>query len=423
MPSHTLSPTCLALAALTVASGAHAGGFSSDKVALHSHISLAEFGAEFAEDCWGYVSATGREYAIVGLSTGTAFVEITDPDNPDVVEIIETPNRGRDMKVYGDYVYTSSDSGPLHIIDVSEIDAGTVTLVTSLPDGATHNLHVNEESGFLYLAIGGPLAMVDLSDPESPTFAGLWDGEAHDVQVVTYTEGKYAGREIAFVYAGRSLTLDIVDVTDKAEPFLVGNTTYDDAAYVHQGWLTEDRRYVYLNDELDDIQRTTIVNVEDLSDPTVVGEFTTGLDSTDHNLYTRDGFIFEANYTSGLRVFDACDPVDPVEVGYFDTFPSDDAPGYDGAWSCYPYFPSETVIVTDRSGGLFVLDTSEAVGSGCGTPCTGDIDGNDVVDTADLVALLAAWGPCPGCPADLDGNDVVDTADLVALLAAWGPCP
>jgi hypothetical protein len=56
-------------------------------------------------------------------------------------------------------------------------------------------------------------------------------------------------------------------------------------------------------------------------------------------------------------------------------------------------------------------------------PCPEDIDGNGFVDTADLVSLLAAWGPCKGCPEDIDESGVVDTADLVALLAAWGACP
>jgi hypothetical protein len=56
----------------------------------------------------------------------------------------------------------------------------------------------------------------------------------------------------------------------------------------------------------------------------------------------------------------------------------------------------------------------------CDTP--GDIDGSGSVDVLDLLALLAAWGPCSmpsDCPADLDGNDVVDVVDLLSLLAAW----
>jgi polyhydroxybutyrate depolymerase len=54
--------------------------------------------------------------------------------------------------------------------------------------------------------------------------------------------------------------------------------------------------------------------------------------------------------------------------------------------------------------------------------CPADIDGNGTVDTADLLALLAAWGPCGKCPEDVDGTGTVDTADLLELLAAWGPC-
>jgi T5SS/PEP-CTERM-associated repeat protein len=49
----------------------------------------------------------------------------------------------------------------------------------------------------------------------------------------------------------------------------------------------------------------------------------------------------------------------------------------------------------------------------------GDINGDGVVDTADLLQLLAAWGECDGCPEDLDGDGSVNTADLLILLANW----
>lgn len=55
-------------------------------------------------------------------------------------------------------------------------------------------------------------------------------------------------------------------------------------------------------------------------------------------------------------------------------------------------------------------------------PLAGDLDGNGIVDGADLGFLLASWGPCaPGgpCDADLTGDGVVDGADLGLLLAAW----
>jgi len=58
-------------------------------------------------------------------------------------------------------------------------------------------------------------------------------------------------------------------------------------------------------------------------------------------------------------------------------------------------------------------------------PCAADIDGNGVVDGADLGLLLSNWGTLTqiGGTGDLDCNGVVDGADLGLLLTAWGPCP
>ncbi len=54
--------------------------------------------------------------------------------------------------------------------------------------------------------------------------------------------------------------------------------------------------------------------------------------------------------------------------------------------------------------------------------CDGDLNGNGLVNAADLAALLGAWGPNPGHPADFNFNGVVNAADLAVLLGAWGPC-
>lgn len=53
--------------------------------------------------------------------------------------------------------------------------------------------------------------------------------------------------------------------------------------------------------------------------------------------------------------------------------------------------------------------------------CPGDLDGNGVVDGADLGMLLAEWNRA-NSPADLDCTGAVDGADLGALLAHWGSC-
>ena len=70
----------------------------------------------------------------------------------------------------------------------------------------------------------------------------------------------------------------------------------------------------------------------------------------------RGHFVYESNYVSGLRILDISNPKQPVEVGYFDTFPvGEDAPGFDGSWSNYPFFKSGTIVVTSMTEGIFML--------------------------------------------------------------------
>ena len=68
-------------------------------------------------------------------------------------------------------------------------------------------------------------------------------------------------------------------------------------------------------------------------------------------------------------------------------------------------------------------DTVGVFNNGCDgtTPCPGDIDGNGMVDGADLTILLGNWGGSGD--GDLDGSGTVDGADLTILLGGWGACP
>ena len=54
--------------------------------------------------------------------------------------------------------------------------------------------------------------------------------------------------------------------------------------------------------------------------------------------------------------------------------------------------------------------------------CPADLDGDGQVGVGDILAILAAWGPCDDCPEDLDASGVVDFGDVLEVLSAWGPC-
>ncbi len=354
------------------------GMFDASGITLLSHVPLNNFAGVvrgMGNDCWGYVSPSGREYAIMGLEGGYGFVEITDPTSPVIVATIPGPtSMWHDVKVVGHYAYGVSEGGSgIQIMNMANIDNGQVTLVRNWTGGGystTHNIVANEDSGTLWICganVGnGGLVRVNIANPEQPSLAGGWTQMyVHDAQVVTWDRGPLAGREIAFCAAGfdtgRTETgLRVVDVTNPSSPQVLATVFYPNSAYAHQVWLSEDRRFLYLNDELDEgslVSTTTtrIVNVEDPANPYLVGTFTSGEPAIDHNLYTRDGLIFQANYRSGLRVFDALDPVNPTPLAYFDTYPGSNSADFNGAWSNYPYFPSGTIIVSDIERGLFML--------------------------------------------------------------------
>lgn len=52
-------------------------------------------------------------------------------------------------------------------------------------------------------------------------------------------------------------------------------------------------------------------------------------------------------------------------------------------------------------------------------PVPGDVDGDGLVNSVDLLQLLAEWGTCGGCAGDFDGDGRVTTTDLLFLLANW----
>ena len=249
--------------------------------------------------------------------------------------------------------------------------------------GNAHNIAINEESGYAYVAgsnqVGGGLYILDISDPLNPVFAGSHadssvgfarstpngtspTGYVHDTQCVIYNgpDIDYVGDEICFNSSETHLV--IANVTDKSSTMTIGKSDYSGQSYAHQGWLTEDHQYFLLDDELDEsnigTQTTTYIwDVKDLENPMLIGTYTGESNSIDHNLYVRGNHVYQANYTSGLRILNLDDisSGNLSEVAFFDTYPLDNATRFDGAWSNYPYFESGIVIVSDISNGLFIL--------------------------------------------------------------------
>ncbi len=94
------------------------------------------------------------------------------------------------------------------------------------------------------------------------------------------------------------------------------------------------------------------------------------------------------------------------------------SPAVDGGDPAYAAQPGET----DLDGGMRVVAGRVDMGAD-ELQRPADLDGDGVVGILDFLALLSAWGPCPGagaCTADIDGDGSVGILDLLALLSDWG---
>ena len=374
-----------------------AGQFGCNNVDLLSFMTVEDLMGTFwgsANDVWGWVDAeTDREYALAGRNDGMAFVDVSDPANPILKGNLPLTDGAkesgwRDVKVYEDHAFIVADNAGQHgvqVFDLRRLRKENEEPVTysedAIYDGiaSAHNIVINEDTGFAYAVgsssggetCGRGLHMIDIRDPLAPVFAGCFtdkntgpsgSGYTHDAQCVVYEgpDTDHQGKEICF--SSNVTALSISDVTNKEAPVALSSAEYPNAAYAHQGWVTDDFEYFYMNDELDDGRgkivgtRTLIWDITDLDDPQLASEFVSENLATDHNLYIQGDLMYQSNYLSGLRIFDISDRINPVEVGFFDTVPyGDDEPGFAGAWSNYPYFPSGTILISSMNEGLFIV--------------------------------------------------------------------
>ena len=399
----------------------NAGGYPCQNIDLMGYLSSDEVGGGDMNDIWGWVDPSdGTEYAILGRSTGTSFIDISDPANPVMVANLPTntvTSFWRDIKVHNNHAFIVSEASGhgMQMVDLTQLgsidnppqDIEADALYTGW--GNAHNIVINESTARAYgvgtATFSGGLHILDISDPVNPTLIGDYagDGYTHDAQVVSYIgpDGNYQGKEIAFCCNENTVT--IVDVTDPTDATMISSVGYAGSSYTHQGWLTEDQRYFMSNDELDEqdygVNTTTFIwDVSDLSAPQLIGTFVSETSAIDHNMYVLDTLVYQSNYRAGLRVLDLTDIENGEleEVAYFDVYPSSDAAQFNGTWSNYPYLPSGVIPVSHIEEGVFFLKLSDTfIDYGCTDAEACNYDPDATEDDGSCLAFNVC-GECEG---------------------------
>jgi len=148
--------------------GIAAGLFPCDGFNLVSTIPLGVMGATQGNDSWGWTDPLdSKEYALIGLDNGTAFIDISTPETPKYIGKLNTATESsawRDVKVYQNHAFIVSEARNhgMQVFDLTRLR--NARSVGSLPVnftadnrfagfGSAHNIVINEDSGFAY-AVG-----------------------------------------------------------------------------------------------------------------------------------------------------------------------------------------------------------------------------------------------------------------------------
>ncbi|RMF57763.1 MAG: choice-of-anchor B family protein [Calditrichaeota bacterium] len=299
-------------------------------------------------DCWGYTAPDGREYALLGVESGTSIVDITDTDN--LVEIAFIPSANstwKDIKTYQHYAYVVTDliGLGLQIIDLSTLPDSVTLVNTYTGFSISHNIYIDESNALLYAEGGGGIRILTLADPVNPVQIAFFGVPSHDV---------YAAGNIAYVSQGWSGTYGLYNVSNPFSPTLITQIITPSGGYAHNAWASEDGDYLMTTEEVPAGLTVKLWDISDVNNITLTDDYIASSGGRPHNTHIKGNYAYISHYWDGLRIVDISNPDSIFEVSYYDTYPN---PGsqYEGDWGAYPFYHSGKVIASDRTYGLFVL--------------------------------------------------------------------
>ncbi|MDP7591654.1 MAG: choice-of-anchor B family protein [Litorilituus sp.] len=391
-----------------------AGIFDCENVDLMAHLPLTKMSSKpsAGSDIWGHVDLnTGNEYAIMGLYDGVIIVDVTDPSNPLEVGTIDGVNSSwRDVKVYQYYDETinlwqayayatteGSNTGAtdyVAIIDLNNLPNNVSLVKKSKIVTTAHNVYISNVDHSLNIKLpnqtptlqlvgansrSGAFQSFALDDPTSLTqnsSTSYGSGYTHDGASLVIDDQR-ASTDCGVSYGSCTIFIDfnekemkLWNITEPGNANQLSSIGYDDVEkvnqYVHSGWGTEDKQFVFLHDEFDEYRgglNTTvrIFSIEDLNTPIQIGQWTGPTQAIDHNGFVRGNRYYMSNYERGLTILDITDPATPTEVGFFDTYTPANSPSFNGAWGVYPFLPSGNILVSDINSGLYILKDNAKV--------------------------------------------------------------
>lgn len=330
--------------------------------------------------CWGWKHPlNNKEYAIVGSSIGTYFIDVSNPSTPSVSAFVSgrQNNTYREIKTYQNYCYVASDDASpntFQIIDMTQLPA-TVTVVYNGTSYFERGHTIWIDNGNMYIgaatySAGGAafssLNIYSLATPSAPVLMRRLD---QDFPLVTYVHDMFVRNDTIFASCGNQGLYIFKWISSTLSFVQLGSYTgYPFAGYNHSSYITDDGKKLVFCDESPTALPIKLVDVQNLANIQPLTTFKPHANTTPHNPYViGNNLAVVSCYQDGINIYNISNPNNVFLAGYFDTYPQGgfntgnyNSADYRGNWGAYPYLPSGIIIATDMQNGVFILDPSVA---------------------------------------------------------------
>ncbi|MFM2135960.1 MAG: hypothetical protein RL021_1360 [Bacteroidota bacterium] len=315
-----------------------------------TQLSVYTFPFQNLSGCWHYTDTAGNEYALIGAQNGIAFLDITQPSNPQFLfQLPGNSSNWHEVKVEGTYAYAVSEgvdtAGILNGVQIMDLRylpdsvpykfwQGDANMPAPLVKGHT----VTVDNGYLYVnghnisQLGQGVLICSLADPWNPVYLGaITNHYSHD----SYVRGNrlYSSEILAGQFA-------VYDITNRASPLLLA-TQSTPGLFNHNTWLSDNGQVIFTTDERGN-QPVAAYDISNLSNISLLDEFkNVNLTQYEvHNVRVFNDYLINPSYGSQLTIADASRPDNIVEIANFPT-------GNFLCWDADPYLASGAILATD----------------------------------------------------------------------------
>ena len=392
------------------------------------------------------VKVVGDYVYVANSGIGLQVVDVSDPATPILAATYATADPASGLDVHGGLLYLANDIAGLLILDVGDPTAPVP--VGSLPPVTSMFMDVAVDYPYAYVAGWvGDLRVLDVSDPTAPfeVTSVSTSGVANGVEV----------RGDRLIVSDRGAGMKIFDITDPANPVLVGGTpvnsdsqatftdgeitavagTYAGVVFVRSSWAAprliqrgshdtpETAVGVAVQGGLAYVADTGALRILDVSNPGAIAEVGVAPGIIAQGVEVDGQYAYVSAYGNGVLVLDVSDPAAPVVAGSYDT------PNFATSTTLH----GDQLFVADFTSSLQILDVSEpttpallASYAPAGTPFDVAVEGNTAylamgANQVEIVDVTDPAAPAYVATANLGAPNALEVRGTTAYVATNSP--